>query len=295
MDVVGACQAFVSVSERGSFTVGAAAIRVTQSVASRRVSALERYFGGQLVDRSTRRVTLTQFGHDMLPTAQRLVALAGDLRHEAERARSSPVRFVMPDTCSVGDLARVVAAARAAGTFLDIRAAPPRERARLVHSLEVRVGVVAVPAGDARWAIPLGVATTGTSSSGTIYLDSLRAGRSDGAPLRRVWLQPEDDVPHVRDSLLRTRDAVGLQPAQAAVAASLTSAIAEVLASGDFLVCSARQARELNLRWSQVGELNLVRGYDVAAGSGADAERILAAAGDAIGHGLDLDLSIGAL
>ncbi len=285
----------MSVSDRGSFTLGAAAARVTQSVASRRIAALERYFGGELIDRSTRRVTLTPFGLDMLPAARRLVDLAADLRCEAERARASPVRVAMPDTCSVGDLARVVAAAGSADIVLDPRAALPEERSRLVRSLEVRAGVVSVPPGEARWSVPLGFGSADTPTSSTVYLDSLRAGRSDGAarygaaPPRRVWIQPEDDVPHIRDRVMRARDAVGLQPAQVAVAPSLTLATADVFASRNLLLCSARQASELGLHWSRIGELDLVRGYDLSAGSGVDADRILAAAGDTIGRALGLE------
>jgi hypothetical protein len=81
VDVVGACQAFVSAGGRGSSTLGAAA-------------------------------------------ARRLVALAADLRHEAERPRSSPGRLVMPESCAVAGHARVMVAARAAGVVLDLREDP---------------------------------------------------------------------------------------------------------------------------------------------------------------------------
>lgn len=54
VDLVGACRAFVSVSDHGGFTVGAAASRMSQSVASRRVAALEEHFGEQLFERASR-------------------------------------------------------------------------------------------------------------------------------------------------------------------------------------------------------------------------------------------------
>ncbi|MQS10540.1 helix-turn-helix domain-containing protein, partial [Streptomyces alkaliphilus] len=59
MDLVEACRAFVYVSERNSFTVGAAAAGVSQSVASRRVAALERHLGRSLFERGSRRTTPT--------------------------------------------------------------------------------------------------------------------------------------------------------------------------------------------------------------------------------------------
>ena len=68
--------------------------------------------------------------------------------------------------------------------------------------------------------------------------------------------------------------AVGLRPAQVVVASSLVAATAEVLGSTDLLLCSLSQADELDLHWRPVGELNLVRGYDVMAGVREDAQRI---------------------
>nr|WP_225956560.1 LysR family transcriptional regulator [Amycolatopsis lexingtonensis] len=271
--MVGGCRAFVSVSETGSFTAGAALARIPQPVASRRIAALERHFGERLFDRSTRRARLTAFGRDVLPTAQRLVRLADSLEHDAQRARLRPMRVAVPGTCGVRELAELAAEARAFEVHLEFRAAEPGERAELVRTSEVRAALTAVPAEEGVWAVPLGVAGVAPSGARIVHLETLRAGRS-GGPRRRVWIQPEDDVPHVRDRVLRVRDAVGLQPAQVAVAGSLTAAAAEVIASADLLLCSVTQAGELGLNWRPIGEVDLARGYEVAAALGEDAERL---------------------
>src|SRR3954469_15689454 len=101
VDLVGACRVFVHVGERGSFTLGAAAAQVPQSVASRRIAALEKHFGERLFDRSTHRAALTVFGRDMLPSAKRLVQLAEAMEHNAEQAKLRPLTLAVPDTCSV--------------------------------------------------------------------------------------------------------------------------------------------------------------------------------------------------
>ncbi|WP_155338667.1 LysR family transcriptional regulator [Acrocarpospora corrugata] len=275
MDLLGAWRAFVNVSERGSFTEGAAATRVPQSVASRRIAALEKLLGERLFDRSSRGAILTQFGRDMLPSAQRLVRLADDMEHEAEQARLSPLRLAVPDACPVRDLARLAAEARRNGVHLDLHPAAPAERAELVRSREVRAALVAVPAGDATWSVRLGLAATDDLPVRTVYVETLRAGRATrSSRRRRIWIQPEDDVPHIRDRMFRTRDAVGLQPAQVGVAATLTAATAEVLGSEDLLLCSPGQAVELGLHWRPVGEIDPVRGFGIAAAVGDDAERI---------------------
>jgi DNA-binding transcriptional LysR family regulator len=283
VDLVGGCRAFVSVSEAGSFTAGAALARIPQPVASRRIAALERHLGERLFDRSSRRATLTPFGRDLLPSAKRLVRLAEAMEHDARRARLRPLRVAVPDTCGVRDLAELAAEARALEVHLEFRAAAPGERAELVRTQEVRAALVAVPAGEGAWTVPLGLAGTAEPPAKVVHLETLRAGRA-GGPRRRVRLQPEDDVPHVRDHLLRIRDAVGLQPAQVTVAGSLTSAAAGVFGSADLLLCSAAQAAELGLQWRPIGEIDLARGFDVTATLGADADRLRTALWAAVGR-----------
>ncbi|MFC4562214.1 LysR family transcriptional regulator [Nocardiopsis mangrovi] len=285
MDIVGACRAFVSVSERGSFTLGAAAARIPQPVASRRIAALEQHLGARLFDRSTRRATLTPFGRDMLPSAKRLVRLAEAMEYDAERAKRTPLRLAIPDTCTTRDLALLDAEARKQGVYLDFHAAPPAERAELLRSQQVGAAITEVPADEGRWSVPLGLAATAEPSAATVYIDTLRTGRGGRAQRRRrIWIQPEDDVPHIRDRVMRTRDSVGLQPAQVAVAPALTSAAAEVYGSTDLLLASPAQARELGLHWRPIGELRLVRSFDVAATDGDEAERLRTTLHDPIAH-----------
>ncbi|WP_326834641.1 LysR family transcriptional regulator [Amycolatopsis rhabdoformis] len=275
VDLIGSCRAFVGVSETGSFTAGAAVAGIPQPVASRRIAALERHLGERLFDRATRRAQLTPFGRDMLPSARRLVHLADAMEHDAKRAKLRPLRLAVPDTCSTRDLAELDAEARTLGIFLEFRPAPPGERAELVRTQDVRAALVAVPAAEAVWTVPLGVAATERRPlPPVVHLETLRPGRAAGAERRRVWIQPEDDVPHLRDRVFRVRDAVGLQPAQVAVADSLTAAAAGVYASADLLLCSPAQATELGLGWRPLGDAELTRGFDVAAALGEDAQHL---------------------
>ncbi|MFF3567441.1 LysR family transcriptional regulator [Nocardia jiangxiensis] len=275
MDIVAACRAFVSVSSHGSFTAGAAAARIPQSVASRRIAALEQHFGARLLDRTSRTAALTAFGRDMLPSARRLVELAEAMQDEAERARSRPFRMAVPAVCGPLPLARLVADGTACGLTLDLHPADPRERAELARTQEVRAALIAVPADRAVWRIPLGLAETGGPHSTPIYLETLRAGRADrDSRRRRVWIQPEDDVPHIRDRIIRLRDSLGLQPVQVVVGPALVTAAAAVLASDDLLLCSPTQATELGLNWRPIGELDPARGYDITAAHPEDADRI---------------------
>ncbi|WP_460854885.1 LysR family transcriptional regulator [Nocardiopsis coralliicola] len=279
MDLVGACRAFVSVGERGSFTLGAAAARMPQPVASRRIAALERHLGGRLFDRTGRGAALTEFGRDMLPSARRLVALAESMEHDAARALRSPLPVAVPEVCAARDLALLGAQARQRGLRLDLVPAGPAQREELLRSRQVRAAVVQVAADAARWRVPLGLASVAEPAVRRIHLDTLRPRRGGAGARRGVWIQPEDDVPQVRDRLMGARDAAGLMPSQVAVAPGLAGAAAEVLGSDDLLLCSPAQAREFGLCWRPLGGVEAVRGYALRGVSEGTAERVAEAAG----------------
>lgn len=283
--MVAACKAFVAVSGLGSFTAGAAAAQIPQSVASRRIAALERHFGARLLERTSRTAALTSFGREMLPSARRLVEAAEALDLHAERARQRPFRLALPAICGPVPVARLIADCRQADVRLEPEPADPPRRAELVRTHEVRAAIVAVPDDRGAWRVPLGLADATGSDRTPIYLETLRVLRlSEGQRRRRVWIQPEDDLPHIRDRITRCRDALGLRPAQVVVARSLVTAVAEVFDSADLLLCSPAQAADLGLHWRAIGELEPARGYDIAAGLPEDAERIRAVAPESIGR-----------
>jgi len=62
MDRLGAMQVFVRVAELGSFAAVAQQLGVARSVVTRQVAALEEHLGVRLMERSTRRLTLTSAG-----------------------------------------------------------------------------------------------------------------------------------------------------------------------------------------------------------------------------------------
>lgn len=204
--MVAACRAFVAVSGHGSFTSGATAAGIPQSVASRRIAALEEHFGARLFDRSSRAVRLTPFGQDMLRTARRLVDLADAMTEDAERARLRPLRIAVPDSCPPHRLATLVAAGRRQQTQLEVRPADPAGREQLCRTLEVSAGIVAVPAEAAVWRVPLGLASRTAFPARMVFLETLRAGRTGaargggGGPRRRAVVRGRrvDRLPRTR-------------------------------------------------------------------------------------------------
>lgn len=74
MDRLDTLQSFIAVVETGSFSEAAERLDVGKSVVSRRVSALENRLGVQLLQRTTRRLSLTEAGREFYPRAARLLA-----------------------------------------------------------------------------------------------------------------------------------------------------------------------------------------------------------------------------
>ncbi|GMR08785.1 MAG: LysR family transcriptional regulator [Gammaproteobacteria bacterium] len=100
-------QAFVTVVERGSFTAAAEQIGLAKSMISRRISKLESHLGAKLLNRTTRRLSLTDSGRAFYARAVRILA---DVE-EAEQTVCSQqtelhgrIRIAAPLSFAVGHL-----------------------------------------------------------------------------------------------------------------------------------------------------------------------------------------------
>lgn len=66
-------QAFVFIADFGGFARAANELNITQSALSRRIKKLEEALGARLLDRTTRRVTVSTVGLEFLPEARRII------------------------------------------------------------------------------------------------------------------------------------------------------------------------------------------------------------------------------
>lgn len=90
---------FARVVEAGSFSRAAERLGLPKSSVSRRVAALEDRLGERLLTRTTRRVTLTDFGRSLHECARRIGEEVDSVRGLAEQRRSEPsgqLRVSMP-------------------------------------------------------------------------------------------------------------------------------------------------------------------------------------------------------
>jgi DNA-binding transcriptional LysR family regulator len=66
---------FYTVAERGSFSAAAQTLHMTQPAVTMQVQALEEHFGTKLLNRTTKKLQLTEAGHRLLPQARKVVEL----------------------------------------------------------------------------------------------------------------------------------------------------------------------------------------------------------------------------
>ncbi|RKN86652.1 selenium metabolism-associated LysR family transcriptional regulator [Paenibacillus ginsengarvi] len=66
---------FYTVAEKGSFSMAAQALHMTQPAVTMQVQSLEDYFGTKLFQRSTKKIELTEAGRTLLPFAKRSIDL----------------------------------------------------------------------------------------------------------------------------------------------------------------------------------------------------------------------------
>jgi DNA-binding transcriptional LysR family regulator len=81
---------FVRVVETGGFTAAAEALALSQSVVSRRVTALEKRLGVRLLQRTTRRIGLTEAGSELFRRASRGLTEIAEAELEVTRFQAEP-------------------------------------------------------------------------------------------------------------------------------------------------------------------------------------------------------------
>lgn len=225
----------------------------------------------------------------MLEPARQVVRASETLLLESDEARLRSLHLAVPTGCDVRELAAVELASRDAGLQLVPTEAPPRARTELLALGQVEAQVATVPGEEGDWSVELGVAGA-LPRPGRVHLDHLRPSRRTPVEAAtRLWLLPEDDVPHLRDPLVAAAESTGLAPAQIGVTTSPAAALASVLASSDLVLTSEHEARRLDLAWSPLAHPALRRGHVLVSARSGDAARLRAAVGTELATALGAD------
>jgi DNA-binding transcriptional LysR family regulator len=111
LDTLGV-QAFIAISDGGSFQRAAEILHLSQTGVTRRLQNLEQHLGLKLIERTTRSVELTGIGRDFLPQARRLLQeLSATLTEMVEtgKSRRGDVCIACVPTAGVQFLPRIIA------------------------------------------------------------------------------------------------------------------------------------------------------------------------------------------
>jgi DNA-binding transcriptional LysR family regulator len=90
LDRLDGMQAFVAVAEAGSFSGAAARLGIARALVSKRIAGLEHILGVRLLNRTTRRVSLTGPGQDFLGRSQRILAEYGEATSTLSSLHAEP-------------------------------------------------------------------------------------------------------------------------------------------------------------------------------------------------------------
>lgn len=109
MDSLRAMRVFARVIDEGSFAGAARALDLAPAVVTRLVAELEEHLGARLMNRTTRRIALTEIGEAYLERVRRILADVDEaeaLAHAAVAEPRGPVRLLMPPALAVHQLAK---------------------------------------------------------------------------------------------------------------------------------------------------------------------------------------------
>ncbi|BDQ65214.1 LysR substrate-binding domain-containing protein [Shewanella xiamenensis] len=99
MDRLEAAKVFVTIVEQGSMIGAAEALDMSRSMVTRYLSEMEEWSGARLLHRSTRRLSLTSAGEQVLDYCQRLLELAQEVP-AVSHAQSAQPRGLLRISCS---------------------------------------------------------------------------------------------------------------------------------------------------------------------------------------------------
>ncbi|WP_374544907.1 LysR family transcriptional regulator [Rhodoblastus sp.] len=99
---------FAKVAEEGSFAGAARVMNVSVATVSRAIARLEKRLGGRVLNRTSRKIALTAFGHTLAERASRVLAEAEEAESAARELSSRPrgmVRLAAPMSFGLREVA----------------------------------------------------------------------------------------------------------------------------------------------------------------------------------------------
>ncbi|MBP6902411.1 MAG: LysR family transcriptional regulator [Burkholderiaceae bacterium] len=109
MDLIRAMRVFCRVADEGSFAAASRSLDLAPAVVTRVVAELEEHLGARLMNRTTRRLALTEVGEDYLARSRQILADVDDAEALAQSSTAEPrghLRVLCPPSLAVHQLAK---------------------------------------------------------------------------------------------------------------------------------------------------------------------------------------------
>ena len=139
MDRLTAIKVFIVVVDRGSLTAASESMNISRAMTSRYVSELERWLKIRLLQRTTRRISLTSGGQEVLSRFRQMLELSSDVEMAKDDNQLAPhglIRVAASTALGCGELSKAAAeyVARYPGTVIDLQLSE-----RTVNLIEERI------------------------------------------------------------------------------------------------------------------------------------------------------------
>ena len=273
MDKLRGMETFIAVVESGSFTLAAARLEMSAVMVGKYIALLESQLGTRLLERNTRRQSLTDAGRVYFDEAKRVLEQVAVAESSVERLRAAPagtLRVTAPTSFGGCVIAPLTATFLQRFPEVRVELDLTNRRVDLVDEgvdLAIRIGDIHNDDLVAKYlcayrmvicAAPDYLARYGTPQTPADLVDHLCLSHTVWTA-RNEWRLPgaEGEVRWKRDAILRCNDGYGLRMAARAGAGLLLQPevlVAEELASGrlvQVMVDYTPVPRPVNLLWRQ--------------------------------------------
>lgn len=260
MDLLGSLRVFTAIAREGSFSLGASINGVPQSTASRHIARLEEHLGRRLFIRTTRVVTLTDFGRTALAAALELLAAADSFEERVDAARTHTTRLFLPDGIPDLEIATLTVKSGARGVPLSVTIASSSGRRDAVRTRNGDAAVLSCAPEEADWSARLGLAAANTDAESSLSLGRLRPHRGDPVESwQRITVLPEDIGTPAHTALVAHAAESGLAASQVHAASTVSAALSVGLSGDGFVCCSRTEATRWGLDWQSLSDLTFER------------------------------------
>ena len=273
MDKLRGMETFIAVVESGSFTLAAARLEMSAVMVGKYIALLESQLGTRLLERNTRRQSLTDAGRVYFDEAKRVLEQVAVAESSVERLRTAPagtLRVTAPTSFGGCVIAPLTATFLQRFPEVRVELDLTNRRVDLVDEggdLAIRIGDIHNDDLVAKYlcayrmvicAAPDYLARYGTPQTPADLVDHLCLSHTVWTA-RNEWRLPgaEGEVRWKRDAVLRCNDGYGLRMAARAGAGLLLQPevlVAEELASGRLVQVMGDytpEPRPVNLLWRQ--------------------------------------------